>query len=353
MVYSAQVSDSQTVGFSHTFFRTNANGFFRLDSTARRPVYVIDLGDQAGIVSIQSILREFTPGEDDADIAMLEAVAEALKYVTNIHIGDTFPTEMVNGEASWEPAARHCKIANKRVVAAMVQWSEGMDESVAEEINLRNFLAEQVDQKKIARALRRLEAALGGKGGRASEVQSILLGLTKELSYIEAQRELVGRVGRIGGLLEYIRRAGGSHAGDAHEISAVLRLFNIMMQKFCDELAVVDSRIADIFSAVSANETVCARIRQARDQLQGQLVACEDILMHWEGVSQHNIDLSNVASPIATLYRFLAPLYSPVDEWVRQDSFHTKNEQAEDEAADGDAGSGSRDTVEPMAIAGR
>ncbi len=90
--------------FQHDFFQTNANGYFHLDLADHRPVYVINLGDQAGIVSLQSIKRELQLGEFREDEAMLDAVGEALKFVDEIHMGDSLPPEMITGEASWEPA---------------------------------------------------------------------------------------------------------------------------------------------------------------------------------------------------------------------------------------------------------
>ena len=61
--------------FQHTFFRTNAEGHFRLNGADRRPVYVISLGDQSGVVSFPSIKQLFELGDYGADVAMLDAVA--------------------------------------------------------------------------------------------------------------------------------------------------------------------------------------------------------------------------------------------------------------------------------------
>ena len=310
--------------FQHSFFRTNANGYFHLDPTDRRPVYVINLGDLAGVVSFQSIRQEFLLGDNGADEAMLDAVGEALKFVSEVHMGDALPNEIVNGEASWEPGARHRKIADQRVVAAMVKWSEGWEGQISELDDLRQFMAEQVDHEKIARALKQLDATVGSENHGLSRIQPVLKKLAKELSYIEAQRETVERIRRIGRILEHIRRVGGGQASDTHEVTAVLRLYKYMMGIFDEELASVDDQVAQFLAAVSANETLFEHIRQVRNELRCQLMAWEEPLSHWQGVTRKNIDSAEVASKISDLYRFLAPLYAPIDEWVRMDNYKQK-----------------------------
>ncbi len=311
----------KTVQFQHSFFRTNADGHFRLDETSRRPVYVINLGDQAGIVSFPAIRQELLLENCGTDHAMLDAVSEALKFVRDIRIGDTLPSEVVSGEASWEPEARHRKIANRRIVTAMVRWSGEWDGPVIETRDLRRFLAEQVDQDKLPRALDKLENSVAGAGEGLAEILPVLTGLTLELSYIEAVRENVERIRRIGNILEHVRRAGGGQASDVHEVAAVLRVFNIMLQQFDEKLDSVDDRVADILTAVSEYKTVRAYFRQVRNDLRFELMAWEEPLAKWDKVTPKSFDLAEVAPMIGDLYRFLAPLYAPVDEWVRMGKF--------------------------------
>ena len=307
----------RTVQFQHPFFHINADGYFHVDRTDRRPVYVINLGDQGGIISFQSIRRELLLGNDGADQTMLNAVGEVLKFVNEIHLGDALPSEIVNGEASWEPEAHHRKVADQRVVAAMVKWSEGWDGPISELNDLRQFTAQHVDHDKIARALRRLDKTVGTESHGLTRIQPVLEKLAKELSYIEAQRETLERIRRIGRLLEHIRRAGGGQANDPHEIAAVLRVFKIMMKTLDKELASVDDQVAEFLAAVSAHETLYEHIRRVRDQLRSQLISWEEPLTHWENVTRKDIDLTEVAPKVGYLYRFLAPLYAPVDKWVR------------------------------------
>ncbi len=322
MGVSADRSSLRTVQFEHTFFRTNADGFFRLDETDRRPVYVINLGDQTGIVSFPAIRQELMVGDCIGDQAMLDAVGEALKFVRDIRIGDTLPSEIINGKASWRPEAHHQTIANRRVLAALVKWSEGRDESVTQPNNLQRFLAEHVDRAVISRALRRLDEEVGDDGQGLTNIQPVLMGLAKELSYIEALRETVGRVRRIGTLLDCVRYSSGSQANDAHEIAAVLRVFTHMMRSFDKKLKSIDDQVGDIVGAVSAHQSFRKHIRQARNQLRSELLAWDEPLAHWQSVTVQNLDLAEIAPKVSELYRFLAPLYSPVDEWVRLGSHH-------------------------------
>lgn len=310
--------------FQHPFFQTNADGYFHLDLADCKPVYVINLGDQGGIISLQSIKQELRLGDYGADEAMLNAVCGALKFVDEIRVGDSLPSEIINGEASWEPEAHHRTIADRRVVAAMVKWSEGLDGPISELNDLQRFTKEHVNQDKIAQALRRLDETVGSESRGLLRIQPVLKRLAKELSYIEAQRETVERIRRIGRILEHIRRVGGGQASDTHEVTAVLRLYKYMMGIFDEELASVDDQVAQFLAAVSANETLFEHIRQVRNELRCQLMAWEEPLSHWQGVTRKNIDSAEVASKISDLYRFLAPLYAPIDEWVRMDNYKQK-----------------------------
>ena len=318
---SSEASPLKTVRFHHPFFQTNADGYFHLDQADRRPVYVIKLGDQAGIVSLQSIRQELLLGGHEEDEAMLDAVGEALKFVDEVHMGDTLPSEIVTGEASWEPESRHRKIADQRVVAAMVKWSEGWDGPISEFEDLRWFTAEFVDQEKIARALRRLDETVGNRSSGLRRIQPVLKGLARELSYIEAQRETLERIRRIGRILEHVRRVGGGQSSDTHEVTSVLRLFRLMMKTFDEALSSVDDQVAEFLAAVSAHETLFDHIRQVRDELRHQLMAWEELLTHWDEVTRKNIEITDVAPKIGDLYRFLAPRYAPTDDWVRIDQF--------------------------------
>lgn len=330
--------------FQHPYFQTNADGYFHLDKADRLPVYVVELGDQAAIVSFQAIREDILVGDNEADRAMLRAVGEALKYVNEIHMGDSLPNEVVNGEASWEPGSRHRKTADQRVVAAMVKWSEKWPGPISELEDLQRFTAEHVNQEKIAQALQRLHTSVDGEGQGLSRIQPVLKRLAKELSYIEAQRETLDRIRRIGRILEHIRRIGGGQAGDTEEVTSVLRLFKLMMAGLDKELASVDDQVAEFLAAVTENETLFQNIRQVRDELRSQLMTWEEPLSHWNDVNRKNIDSFDVSSKIGNLYRFLAPRYAPTDEWVRIDQYK--------EGAKADDGASSEEIAEQRSQAG-
>lgn len=297
-------------------------------------MYVVQLGDQTGVVSLQSIRQELSSDEYRADRAMLDAVAEALKFVAELRVGDPLPSEIIDGTPSWQPEARHHKTANRRIVAAMVRWSGEWEGPVIATRDLRRFLEDEVDKEKIARALGRLEDAVANAEQGPGEIQQILLGLTEHLAYIEALREKVARIRRIGAILERVRRRGGGQANDTQEAAAVLRVFNHMMLSFDAMLASVDDKITDIEAAVLQHEAVGDHIGKVRNGLYRALTVWNEPLRQWDDVNTDKFDMVEVAPKVAELYRFLAPLYAPVDEWERINSYRGKDE------ADQSAGSG-------------
>ncbi len=305
--------------FNHPYFEVNEGGYFKLDPADRRPVYMVNLGDQTGMVSMQAVRKVLLLDHAENDIAMLDRVGEALRFVPEIHLGDGLPSEIFDGEASWEIEEHHCKIADRRVVAAMVKWSEGWEGQITELGALQQFTEEYVNQEKVARALKRLDKTVGQESHGLSRIQPVLERLTKELSYIEALRETVEQVRRIGKILEYIRRVGGVRAGDTEDVTAVLRLFKPMMATLDERLASVDDQVTDFLAAVSEHETLYKHIQEVRDELRFELSNWEGLLAQWRDISPKNVDLADFAPKVADLYRFLAPWYSPVDEWELRD----------------------------------
>lgn len=332
MTVSSDASGANLVQFDHDFFRTNGDGCFRMDETGRRPVYEINLGDQTGVMPLRAIKKIIETGDNPADHEMLDKVAEALRYVSDIRVGDALPAEIVDGGASWTPAARHATTANQRIVASMVSWSGGSDDEPVNTRDLRRFMTEQVDRVKISRALQMLEEAVGEDDEGPDDIQSALVTLTNELSYIEALREKMQRIKRIGKILTYLRNAGGGQANDASEVAAVMRVFNHMMLKLEERLAPVDAELSDISHAVRDHEHVCELMQQVRNDLWFELMPFDAILEKWDSVSPKSTDMSELTAMVGDLYRFLAPVYSPVDEWTRLDQIHN-GDQAADAAA--------------------
>ncbi len=76
-----------------------------------------------------------------------------------------------------------------------------------------------------------------------------------------------------------------------------------------------------------------------RNDLHQELMIWEEPLAQWEEVTEQNFDASEVAPKVADLYRFLAPLYAPVDEWERIDNYRSSGEtrSARPDGAGGEA----------------
>jgi hypothetical protein len=88
---------------------------------------------------------------------VLDVVGEALKFVSEIYMGDNPPPEIVTGLE-----------------------------------DLRRFSNEHVNQGKIAQAPNWLHTNVDGESQGLTRIQPVLKEFAKELSYIEVQRETIG-----------------------------------------------------------------------------------------------------------------------------------------------------------------
>jgi hypothetical protein len=80
------------------------------------------------------------------------------------------------------------------------------------------------------------------------------------------------------------------------------------------EFETVDAQTGEIMAALRNLDTVKHYLREHRNDLRVRLLAWDDILVKWLDhpmrVGRETEDL------ISETYRFLAPRYMPVDEWV-------------------------------------
>ena len=78
---------------------------------------VVKLGERDAAIPLRSLQREFGIPDDSDDGRMLGLIAQSLDFVTGVQIGDALPTEVLTGQASWEPDA--CAFADRPGSAAV------------------------------------------------------------------------------------------------------------------------------------------------------------------------------------------------------------------------------------------
>jgi hypothetical protein len=273
----------------HPAFALFAAAVFRKAEGDGTPVMVVRLGAHHAAVPLRALQRQLAIADDSADGRMFALIAEALDYVVGLSLGDRLPREVLDGEASWQPAPRHLRRALAGLREQLLKL-DGMNEM----------------QSAFAQATR----ALGLAG--PEQVVASLEALGQELAYIEALRErllhpvraLVARLGRLRG-----RRMADGQMQEA--LTQVERLATIGLRGIGAGFQDVDACTGDVISALRHASQQRGFIRSNRDWLYRSARAWSPILAEWDGA----VAADALPGLLGRTYQFLAPRYMPVTEW--------------------------------------
>ena len=318
------MSDGAVV-LSIPLFKAAPDGYFH-KSDGRDVVYSLKLGDMDAALPLASIRKEFHVEEDSEDGRMLDLITRALSFVSALRLGDALPSEVLTGEPSWDITAAHRLRAYQRLTLQLATWITG-EERVCTSADELNQIAEDPNNKrKWNEAFDVAAKQLGFEENGREQVMALVSSLAEEIAYIEALRDRFDEVLPIDPRLQRLRRL-YAHENSVREIAdAVVRLFGIAKQKLSTSFAEIDAQTGEILSVLRKPEQQVVYIRKARDELFCSLMVWDDMIRRWEKAPMKREE-SNVTL-LRDSYRFLAPRYMPVNEWVRVSEAGAKRKNA-------------------------
>ncbi len=304
---------------AHRLFGSFGPPLFRRSEVDGAPIMVVQLGERAAALPLRSLAREFGIAEELEDGQMLARIAELLDFVLVLRPGDPLPSEVLTGEASWEPDPLHLEIAQTRLRVSLVDWLNTDRGSDRQALDAGSLLAVANDSKlrhQVQKALARAAEALGL--GTAAEVVGLLEALGRELAYIEALRDrLLRRVRTTAGKIDRLSRGWRSDASHIETLTQVKRLTAIALRQIVARFEVLDAQTGEVMAALRNVESQRTFIRSNRDWLYRSQRAWEPILTQWD-TAAGTFDEGTLAL-LAMTYQFLAPRFMPVTEWILRD----------------------------------
>ncbi|MBC7637810.1 MAG: hypothetical protein H7251_19665 [Acetobacteraceae bacterium] len=313
----APSSDTELCVLYHPIFSTLNVRMFRRSEPDGTPVVVVEMGDREAAVPLRSLQREFAIEDSSPDGRMLSLIAESLDFVPGLRIGDALPTEVLNGEASWEPADRHRRLAGNKLRMHLLSWiapdraarltAETLSVALDDDAALR-----QIVHDAFERAAETLHL------GSSAEVLSLIAALAEELAYIEALRDgLLRRVILVSGILAGLGR--GQRLGVARQeaLQQTTKLSVAATAAISQRFSEIDAQTSEIMAALRNPASQRAFIRSNRDSLYRSQRAWEPILLAWEAagpVTVRELDEQGWRR-ITKTYHFLAPRYMAFKEW--------------------------------------
>ena len=300
----------------HRLFLSFGPPVFRRSEVDGAPVMVVQLGEREAAWPLQALQREFGIPEGSGDGRMLARIAELLDFVSVLRPGDRLPSEVLTGEASWEPDPQHLGVAQTRLRSSLLAWLNANGDADHPDLGAGALRAMAKDPKlrqQVHTALARAAAALDL--ATPAEVVTLLEALGRELAHIEALRDrLLRPVRAMVGKITRMARGWRSDASHVETLTQVQRLTAIALRQMLARFEALDAQTADVMVALRHIDSHRAFIRSNRDWLYRSQRAWEPILAQWEPAGSTSDDTT--LALLGRTYQFLAPRFMPVTEWI-------------------------------------
>lgn len=311
-------SDKQPTScvLAHRGFALMGAPLFRRAETDSTPVMVITLGERQVALPLRALQREFAIADDSPDGRMLALIAESLEFVSVLRIGDPLPREVCTGEASWEPDAMHLAIASTRLRMQLVAWRNAGTATDAPEMSTETMLRMADDPAVAAQVQDALDHAATALGldGRAA-VEQLLDGLAQELAFIEALRDRFLRpVQSMTRNIEHMVQSWRGDTSQMETLTQVRRLIRVALREIARQFDDLDAQTGEVMAALRNADRQRAFVRTGRDWLYRSQRAWQPIVDDWDAAGTNYDEVSR--SLLISTYRFLAPRYMPVTEWL-------------------------------------
>ena len=290
--------------FTNTVFRLPGARFVlrgRVGKADRRAVFSVSLPEGEAIISIKSLCAEFNINSGSNDGDMLPIVEKALQFVEEVRSGDSIPSEIVDGTASWTISAKHSNLARERLQLRLLEWVTGEEIDCSDENVVRKIMGAPETKAKLRDAFR--NAAVQLQIPKAEDVIDRIEILVRELCYIEALREKSNKIREIRKILPL---AAKKYSDDLRFQSAIKRCEVLAVEgerELFTQIAMVDVKFSSLMTVLKNVNDIIEEVRQARDVVRFLLFDWNPVFVLWE-----DIDLSHVKNfqvAIDSLYRHL------------------------------------------------
>lgn len=297
-------------------FRRMPGGYFRMAAQNEEPVYVVFHGGSAFTLPFRGIRKEFEIAEGSHDDLMLRKVEEALGFVSALSPGDSFPAEMVDRRASWQPAEQDKRYAMALLRSGLVSWHRGQAPTDVVDPQALVARMEHPDMREACEAAMRALAQDPNSG--IPDVKTVARHM-QDLAAEIASCEYIFRKSREGFSLieEKLNGAATLYKRDSMVSDQISRCI-VLLEKAKDDVltrhAGTAANYGEAYSIIRNVSNALPYIKDARDRHYKYYRLWEDLFQKWSRVSV--VEDRTFISVVEATYRVLAPRYAPIQEWV-------------------------------------
>jgi hypothetical protein len=301
--------------FEHAVFKVK-EAVFTLSPNSEEATYNVPLGEVRAALPIDLVAGSFGVAKESPDAELLKIVKRGLKYVKEIRPGDSIPSELLDGSASWSVEPRHRELARARVTLQFAWSTEGKALDSIDRAEFEHHASLPDTQKKLQQAYVAIAEKLGfGKDnvqdlvGRGDE-------LAREWTYIEALRERFGKIQKLYAgfaTLRPIYKRERAIQEDIIRIRALMKKPVEEIQTLFDQL---DANTGEIVNTMKKFPSQIRYIRDTRDGFHQRFMTWDGLIAEWEDVPlERSLKIDRL---VRVSYRFLAHHFPLDSEWALQ-----------------------------------
>ncbi len=278
------------------------------------PALHMRLGEMDVSVTFPQIASEFQIPKNSPDGEMLTTVKQALRFVHKVRPGDSIPSEIVDGTASWSVEDRHLEIAQMRLTMLLANWINGGKQGSSDPASLRNAMESDETKALIQKGFEEAAEKLGYGRHRKQEVADQIDHMACEMAYIEALKEQVLGIAKIRSTVQQIARRCRSDQPQFEELMRVDVLIERPLTRMRSQIEGVYDQTSEILGLLKAFKRIVPFVRDTRDSLRQELLDWGPILQEWKHITADPSDETQAA--VKKMYQFLARNYQQAQSWA-------------------------------------
>jgi hypothetical protein len=308
-----EAQDPTVFAFKHPVL-TIKGSYFGMSKDDSTPVYFVELGDVKAAIPIKRLASSFSITRESGDLPLLDIVERGLCFVREIRCGDTIPSELLDGSASWSVTQAHVDAAKARFSMQLVSWMSGEQLGTLDGHVLAELVEKEDVKSKIQQAFAAIAKKLGLGPERKQEVVDRIDHLVREFSYIEALRSRCSKVQRIPSMLKLLANTYRRERSIFEEIGRAQSLIQPPVAKLASLFDQVDANTGEVLALLRRHDEAIQYIRRMRDELHVGMMRWDELVALWENVT---VELSAVNDRrVRQTYRFVARHFPQTTVWT-------------------------------------
>ncbi len=301
--------------FENSVFKVK-EAVFTLSPTTGDPTYNVPLGEVRAALPIDLVAGSFGVPKDSQDAELLKIVKRGLKYVKEIRPGDSIPSELLDGSASWTVEPHHRELAKARVALQFAWSQEGKALDSVDRAEYEHLAALPDNQKKLQDAYVTIAEKLGF--GREHKGELIGRGdeLAREWTYIEALRDRFGKIQKLYAGFATLRPIYKRERAIQEDIIRIRALMKRPVEEITTMFEQLEANTGEIVNTMKKFPSQIRYIRDTRDGLHQKFMIWDGLIAEWaDVVLERSLKVDRL---VRVSYRFLAHHFPLDSEWALQ-----------------------------------